>query len=410
MSIPYRDQMPTLNLYGPEFQADPHGALRLAREQNWCASTPIGIAVLRHQEVQALLNHRQFRTPGADLLAMQGFGEGAMAGAMRSFLLNTEGADHDRVRRLVTRAFTTRSVDAFRPRMRAIAHELLEAQAGRVEFDFMADFADRYAWQILCEFVGIPAGALMEIQRWNADIGLMFGLSVAEHAPRIEAALTGLYAFIDELAAQLRQSPGENLLSALVSVEDAGDLLTKDELRAMAITLMSAGSSTVTNQLGNAIVTLSQHPDQWRRLAAERDLVTQAVEELIRFSPSVILGVPRIASDDLSWNGLEVQRGACFLPVVGSANRDAAVFEQADRFDITRKVERGQPGHLAFGGGIHYCLGAALARAELQEALPILAERLTTLELAGPGEWLPPTEAVYGPIKLPLRPPLHLPH
>jgi cytochrome P450 len=154
---------------------------------------------------------------------------------------------------------------------------------------------------------------------------------------------------------------------------------------------------------GGARWRLKHEPARRHRLAAERDLVNQAVEELIRFSPSVILGVPRIASDDLSWNRLEVQRGACFLPVVGSANRDDAVFEQPDRFDITRNVERGQPGHLAFGGGLHYCLGAALARAELQEALPILAERLTTLELAGPGEWLPPTEAVYGPIKLPLR-------
>jgi cytochrome P450 len=391
-----------LNLYGPEFQANHHEALRAVREQSWCANTPIGVAVLRHQEVQALLNHRQFRTPAADLLAMQGFGQGMMADAMRSFLLNTEGANHDRVRRLVTRAFTTSSVDAFRPRMRAIVYELLDAQAGRDEIDFMADFANRYAWQILCEFVGIPAGALMKIQKWNADIGLMFGLSVAEHAPNIEAALTGLYAFVDELAAQLRQSPGNDLLSALVNA-DSSDLLTGDELHAMAITLMSAGSGTVTNQLGNAIVTLSQHPEQWQRLAAEPALVPQAVEELIRFNPSVILGVPRVASDDLSWNGLEIQRGAFFLPIVGSANRDALVFERADSFDITRKAERGQPGHLAFGGGIHHCLGAVLARAELQEALPILAERFSQLELAGPGEWLPPTEAVYGPIRLPLK-------
>jgi cytochrome P450 len=403
MTTPDGAGMPTLDLYGPEYHVDPHGALRAAREQSWCASTPVGIAVLRYQEVQALLSHRQFRTPAADLLAMQGYGEGLMADAMRSFLLNTEGADHDRVRRLVTRAFTTRSVDAFRPRMRAIAHELLEAQAGRAEIDFMADFANRYSWQILCEFVGIPAGALMQIQGWNAEIGLMFGLSVAEHAPRIEAALTGLYAFIDDLAAQLRQSPGENLLSALVSAEESGEMLSRDELRAMAITLMSAGSGTVTNQLGNAIVTLSQHPEQWRRLAAEPALVGQAVEELIRFSPSVILGVPRIATEDLSWNGLAIQRGACFLPIVGSANRDATVFNQADSFDITREVGRGQAGHLAFGGGMHACLGAALARAQLQEVLPILAERLGELQLAGPGEWLPPTEAVYGPLRLPLK-------
>lgn len=397
-SSPTSDR-PFLDLYSLEFRTDPHTVLGALREQHWCADTAMGLAVLRYEEVQALLTHRKFRTPGADWLALQGITEGPIVDAMSAFLLNTHGPAHDRVRRLITRAFMERSIDAFRPRIRATAQELLGQLTEKGECEFMGEFASPFAWRLLCEFVGIPASAQAQVQEWNAEIALMFGLTVAEHATRIEAALTGLYGFIDELAAYERQKPSGSLLSALVAASEAEERLTTRELRAMVITLMAAGSDTVTHQLGNAITTLVAHPEHWERLASQPAQIPQVVEELIRLNPAVILGVPRLAMEDLEWNDIKLSRGSCVLPVTGSANRDARVFARSDTFEPALRDRS----HLTFGGGIHKCLGAALGRAELQDALLLLAQRLRSLQPAGPVQWHPATNAVYGPIRLPLR-------
>lgn len=390
---------PFLDLYSPEFRTDPHTVLQALREQSWCADTAMGLAVLRYEEVQALLTHRKFRTPGADWLALQGITTGPIVDAMSAFLLNTHGPAHDRVRRMVTRAFMERSVDAFRPRIRAVAQALIDKLAEKKECEFMGEFAFPFAWQLLFEFVGIPASAQAQVQKWNADIALMFGLTVTQDAPRIEAALTGLYAFIDELAAYERRRPSGGLLGALVAANEGEESLTTGELRAMVITLMAAGSDTVTHQLGNAVTTLVAHPEHWQRLASQPAQVPQVVEEVIRLNPAVILGVPRLAMEDLEWNDMKLSRGSCLLPVTGSANRDSQIFPKGDMFDPVVRERT----HLTFGGGIHKCIGAALGRAELHDALLLLAQRLGRLEHPSPVEWPPATNPVYGPVRLPLR-------
>jgi cytochrome P450 len=162
---------------------------------------------------------------------------------------------------------------------------------------------------------------------------------------------------------------------------------------------MSAGQGTVQHQLGNAMAAFLTHPDQWRLLAGRPELAADAAEEVVRYRPSALLGVPRVAKADVELNGLALPAGSCVLPVTGSANHDGSVFDRPDTLDITRP----RTGHLTFGGGIHFCLGAALARVELAEALPRLAARIHDPRPAGPGTWLPPTEAVYGPLSLPIR-------
>lgn len=399
MTSPGTGAEPFLDLYGEDFLTEPYAVLGRLREQSWHAATSIGTAVLRYDEVQTLVSMRQLRTPGADFLAMQGITEGLLVDTMHGFLLNADGEAHDRVRRLVNKAFTVGRVEEFRPTIRGIADELIEEMAQSEECDFVAAFADPFALRVLFRFVGIPEDRQAEVRQWTADVGLIFGFSVVEHSARIETALRNLHVYIDGLLEEKRKAPKDDLLSALVAAEEAGELLTDAELRSMVITLMSAGQGTVQHQLGNAMSAFMKHPEQWRLLAADPGLAAQAAEEVVRYCPSALLGLPRIAKADFELNGVQFAAGACVLPITGSANRDASVFEAPDTLDISLK----RATHLTYGGGIHYCLGAALARVELQEALPRLARRILEPKPTGPGEWLPPTEAVYGPLRVPIR-------
>jgi cytochrome P450 len=385
---------PSLDLYGAAFRTDPYAELARLRDLDWHAETAIGTAVLRHAEVQRLLQLRQLRTPGADFLALQGITEGLLVDTMRGFLLNTDGDAHARVRRLVSGAFTTRQVEMFRPVVARIAEELVEGLAAAGRCDFVAAFAQPFALRVLYTFVGIPVDVAADVQRWTSDVGLLFGMDVATHRDRITAALTNLDAFLDELLARRRAEPRGDLLSALVT----DGRLTDAELRSMVVTLMSAGQGTVQHQLGNAMAAFLANPEQWRLLGDRPDLAGRAAEEVVRYCPSTLLGVPRIAKSDVTINDLTFPAGSCILPVTGAANRDPMTFPAAATFDITRA---GAP-HLTYGGGIHFCLGAALARVELQESLPRLAATMRAPRPDGSADWLPPTEAVYGPTRLPI--------
>jgi cytochrome P450 len=389
---------PVLDLYGAEFRARPHEVLGALRERSWWAETPVGPAVLRYAPVQTLLGLRELRTPGVDFLALQGITEGPLVDTMRSFLLNADGDDHHRLRRLVSKAFTVRRVEDFRPAVRGYADELIAGLAGTDRTDFVAAFAEPFSLRVLCGFVGIPEGDSAQVHRWAHDVALIFGFSVAEHAPRIEAAVRALHGFIDELIEARRRAPGSDLLSALILAEESGELLSDAELRAMVITMLSAGQGTVQHQLSHAVAAFAAYPEQWRLLAARPQLAADAAEEVVRFCPSSVLGVPRIAKVEVELHGTAFPAGTCLLPITGSANRDSAVFDRPDTLDITRR----RATQLTFGGGMHYCLGAALARVELQEALPRLAASLRDLAPAGTAEWLAPTEAVYGPVRLPV--------
>ena len=190
----------SLELHGAAFQSDPHAALRACAERHWYADTMMGPAILGFDEVQAVIQSRQFRTPGADFLAMQGITSGPLVALMQGLLLNTDGAAHDRVRRLVSKAFTGPRVEAYRATIRATAERLADGLVGGTH-DFVAEFADPLGLRVLGGFVGIPIEAVARVAGWSADIGLLFGMSVVENSPRIEAALTALNAYIDDLLA-----------------------------------------------------------------------------------------------------------------------------------------------------------------------------------------------------------------
>jgi cytochrome P450 len=354
------------DLSDPAFQPDTP-EVHAAREACWYARTSLGYAVLRYDEVAALLRDRRLRQGGVESLAAQGITTGPLADWMRMIILNIEGEEHARLRHLVSKAFTPRAVDALRPVMRAVTHELIDSFAAYGTCEFMADFADPYPSRIICELLGIPRERYAQFHGWANDLGLAFSYTVAEHLARIEAALQGLYACVDDLLAARRAAPGPDLISALIAAEEAGDQLSDAELRVMVSALVFAGQDTTRNQLGCALATFLAHPAQWARLAEEPGLAARAVEEIMRVRPAVPV-IWRVAAEDFEFRGLRIAAGTFVSMFVAAAHTDPRVFGTAE-FDINRE----RPAQLAFGGGVHYCLGAPLARAEMEEALPILA-------------------------------------
>jgi hypothetical protein len=389
---------PFIDTLDPAYDADIHAAHRAAREKSWYATTPLGILVLRYEDVYAVVRDRRWREMGADALRRAGITNGPLWAWFHQILSTQEGEVHARLRRLVSQAFTARSVDRLRPFMRATAEELLDRFAGEGGCEFVSAFAAPYPVRVIGALLGVPPGDFERFHAWSSDLSLAFGSRVAEERPRIEAALLGLSDYVDGLLAQRRRSPAPDLITALIAAEERGDRLSPEELRAMITVLIFGGQDTTQCQLACAIATFLRHPEAWERLAREPDLTVAATEEVLRYEPAGS-GSPRVATEDFRYRDLAVRAGTIALPSGPAANRDPAVYEDPDRFDITRRHPQPQ---LTFGGGVHYCLGAALARAELQEALPILARRLPDLEAAGGIEWRRQA-LIRGPVRLPVR-------
>ena len=353
------------DILDPAFRID-SPEVRAAADTSWWARTPIGLAVLRYQECVTLLRDRRLRNGTRDLVTAYGVTSGAFAQWLQTMLLSTEGQPHQRQRRLVSSAFTQLSVDRLRPFMRAKTNELIDGFAGNGSCEFMTAFADLYPAWVIAELLGIPAEGFNAFFGWATDMGLGFSLAAAAEQARIDAAVTGLDACCDELTAQRRANPGDDLISALIAAEADGQRLIADELRSLVIALVFAGQDTTRNQLGLAITTFADHLDQWQLLAQRPELGSTAVEELMRVNPTVP-AVGRIATENFTFQGVTIPAGTHVMLFLAAANTEPDTFGAAP-FDITTQ----RTAQLTFGGGIHYCLGAWLARAEMREALPIL--------------------------------------
>jgi hypothetical protein len=371
------------DIFDPAFRVD-SAEVRAAADAGWWARTPMGIAVLRYQECLALLRDGRLRHGSLDGLAAYGVTSGLFADWLRMMLLNVEGCPHQRQRRLVSKAFTPRSVEVLRPFMRATAHELIDGVAGNGSCEFMTAFADPYPAWVIAELLGIPTERFDAFLGWATDIGLGFSPAAAAEQDRIDAAVAGLYSCCDDL------------ISALIAAQTDGENLSTDELRILVNTLVFAGQDTTRNQLGLAMTTLAQHPEQWRLLAQRPELASTAVEELMRVNPATPM-ITRVATQDFTFHNVAIATGTHVALFVGAANTEPDTFGDAP-FDITAQ----RTTQLTFGGGIHYCLGAWLARIEMREALPILASRLSDIALDGPVVSRPHI-GITGPVTLPLR-------
>ncbi len=300
-------------------------------------------------------------------------------------MLAMDPPGHTRLRRLVAAAFTTARAEALRPRLQQIVDGLLDdmVKAGRPA-DVVFHLAQPLPITVICELLGVPVADRESFYHWTNT-----SLSVDVTATAEVAAARGeLKQYMEQLVEQARADPGDDLLGVLSQVEEDGDRLKPGELTVLAGTLLTAGYHTVRATLTNAIAVLLIHPDQWELLCTRPDLSARAVEELLRYTPGPVSGgTIRVATEDLEIDGVPICAGQAVLPSTISANRDATVFTDPDRLDLTRTDNP----HIAFGHGIHRCVGAAIGRVQLRVALDTLAARFPTLRLA-----VPPEELEFG--------------
>lgn len=310
------------------------------------------------------------------------------AAAINKHMLMADPPDHTRLRALVSKAFTPRVVENLRPRIQQIADDLLNRAQSKGRMDLIADYALPLPITVIAELLGIPLEDRDRFRRWSQTI-VLGGLK-GEDLDAVGTAALEFIMYFHEMFDRRRAEPQDDMLTGLVMAEEAGDKLDQQELLSMVFLLLVAGHETTVNLIGNGTLALLEHPDQMERLRAEPALMKTAIEEMLRYNGPVGLSTHRWASEDLTIRGQKIHKGEQVAAVLLAANRDPEVFDEPDVFDITRTPNP----HLAFGHGIHYCLGAPLARLEGAIAINTLLRRMPKLKLETPAEQIEWTESL----------------
>jgi len=378
----------------PTFVADPYPVFARLRDEHpviYDESTNQWL-VSRFQDVNALLRDRRLGRTFLHIATYEEWGRPEPPPWQDPFwhlqgnqLIDMEPPDHTRLRRLVSTAFTPRTVANQRPRIERLVDRLVESARSLGEFDLIADLIEEVPVNVIADMLGVPAADRRLLRPWSADITLMFELNTPEAGLRRASDASEEFAtYMRDLVAHRRAHPGDDLLSELAQVADAGDHLTDDEVVATAILLLNAGHEASVNGAGNSWWALFRHPDALTELRADPALLTTAVDELLRFDTPAPM-FERWVLENIEVAGVRIPRGQELALLFASANRDAAEFPRPDEIVLDRRPNP----HLAFGAGIHYCLGAPLAKLELEILYRAILERLPTLELVAEPSWKP---------------------
>lgn len=393
-------ELPSLDYLDPELRGERlHRTVRELRERGWLARAPVGYVTLDRESSEFFLRSRSTVFPGLKIAELFEVPEGPLLEQIRRNILNLNGDDHRRLRNLVNPFFTPRAADRRRPLMRELLTELWRELSPRGRCEAVQELAEPYPARVIARVVGAPVADAPLLQRWSRLIQQQFdGPALLARREEIEQACAEFYEYCGELISERRRRPCDDLVSELVRAEQAGDRLSDVECMNLVLNVLVGGVETTQAQLAHALRLFAEHPEQWRIVRERPELIPQAVEEVLRYEP-VTPFTARLTIDDLEFRGVAFPAGTVVMVCALAANRDG-VAGDPDRFDVT--VDRGGARTLAFGAGIHYCLGANLARAELQEALAFLAPRMPELALAGEVE-LGSVHGVYGVERLPLR-------
>ena len=363
----------------PEFLADPYPVLNRVREQAplFYDAARERWFVTRHEDVRSCLRDKRLGRNFRQVLAPEEIGVPPLDPRWQAFwdserwsLLWLEPPDHTRLRKLVAAAFTPRSVEALREPAHALARELLEPLAEAGEMELLYDYAQPYSIAVICRMLGVPLDRHRDLLDWSHRMVKMYEFEVpleAAHAANDAAA--EFQEYVHELIGERRANPRDDMVTALVQARVDDGRLSDDEIVSTVIVLLNAGHEASVNTLGNGMRAFAQHPDQWRRVVDGSVPAAAAGEELIRFDPPLQLFERWVLTEDFAVGDVSIPRGAKIALLFGAANRDPRVFERPDEFDVARE---NAVQHIGFGGGIHVCIGAPLARIELEASLEAL--------------------------------------
>jgi cytochrome P450 len=380
-----------------------HEAMLEVRARGWLASGPLGVIVLDREGCEWWLRTREATFPGMTIAQMFDVKEGPLYEQMKRNILHVNGPDHTRLRSLVNPALSARAVERYRPALVEFLESLFAracrgAREGVVKCDFVEAFAKPYPSQTIARVMGAPLSDAPKLHHWSKVIQRQFdAAAMATEIEVIEEAVAEFYEYAASLVAARRGQPNDDLISMLIAAEEQGEKLDDVECINLVFNILVGGVDTTQSQLAHAVRLLAEHPDQWQLLAQRPELAESAVEEALRFEP-ITPFTARITTSDVVYRDVTFPAGTIVMVCAHTGNRDAAG-DRPDEFDIT--VDRGRARALTFGAGVHYCLGANLARLELQEALSFLASRLKGLKLDGEAEY-ETIMGIYGLSKLPV--------
>jgi cytochrome P450 len=387
--------------FDPAVRDDPYPFLARLREVDPVNETPIGFwRLTRYADVDRLLHEvpAGVRTTTGELPGVD-----EQRSPQRLFMLQQDPPTHTRLRKLVSHGFTPRAVSGWRADIERVVHECLDRVAPQGRMDVIADLALPVPSTLICQMMGVPVEDRPRFTEWTAKatFGLAVGVAPPELIEEATTAAMSLAAYFQELVEARRANLSDDLLSALIRAEEAGDRLSPLELLSQAIGLLIAGFETTIGLIGNGVRQLIRHPEELATLRAQPELIASAVEECLRFDGPIIL-TARVLHADVEFGGKVVPANSRVWGMLAAANRDPAVFPDPDRFDVTRTPNP----HLAFGGGPHYCLGAHLARVEAQVAIGELVRRFDALALESDTvEWGPSLFRVPGRLPITFRTP-----
>ena len=379
-----------VNILSLEFKANPFPLLaRLRAEQPVCRitlpdKTPVWL-VTCYEDVKTLLTDERFAKSRYNALTPEQLRKQPwippMFRPLERNMLDLDTPDHTRLRQLVHKAFTPRLIEQMRERVQTLANELLDVAARKGEMDLIREYALPLPMTIITEILGVPTKDRDKFHKWSKVI---VAINQFNANWRVIPAIWKFNRYLRRFFKVRRDDLRDDLVSALIQAEEAGDRMSEDELLAMVFLLLVAGHETTVNLIASGTLELLQHPDQMEKLRRNPSLIKSAVEELLRYTAPVFMSTERYARQDVTIQGVTILRGEMTLGVIGSANRDETVFANPDTLDIEREPNK----HLGFGHGIHFCLGASLARLESEIAINTLLGRMSDLRLKGSPESL----------------------
>ncbi|HEX2015809.1 MAG TPA: cytochrome P450 [Solirubrobacteraceae bacterium] len=392
-------ELPVFDYYDPSLHGERfHATMAELAGRHWLATMPLGYVALDREACEFFLRSRDFSFPGMKVAELFGVTDGPLYEEISRNILHINGDDHRRLRTLVNPALTPRAVTRYRPAMVGFLEQLWAAVGTTGHCEFVEAFAKPYPSLVIATVMGAPLSDAPRLHHWSNLIQRQFASNLNEERELIEQAVVEFYDYAGELLAARRHTPGEDLISALLAAEAQGDRLSDTECVNLVLNILIGGVDTTQSQLAHGLRLFAAHPDQWRALAEDPGLCEHAVEEILRFEP-ITPFTARIAEREVFYRDVTFPEGTVVLVSAFTGNRDPGTFDAPERFDITRDPGSDHP--LTFGAGIHYCLGANLARAELQEALRFLPARMPQLRLDGEPQF-GSIHGIYGLERLPL--------